>query len=439
MADQSTTPMADSLSVTAAAKAWPPTLRIAFRFICVYLLLFGLPGFLGYLPFPDGSKAPWRALVSVMGRLVLGPSRVIVAKQTGSGDTLFQWVELLTVLVLSLLVTLAWSFVDRRRKEYALGHESLRIYIRYLVGTHMMLYGTGKLFVLQFRPPAPERLLETVGDMSPMGLLWTFMGYSPVYTAFTGAVEILGAVLLFFRRTTLAGALVVIAAMSNVVMLNLCYDVPVKIFSFHLLLMAGVLLLPDGARIADFLFRNRPTAPLPPPPPFPRWLAKAGRIAKPLYIGLILIGPTAMDAWALFQYGLLAPRPALLGAYEVEQFMRDGQIVPPSLSETTRWRALGMGSLHRLTIVRMDNERQRFTLRHGAEKKTLTLTALDDADKASGPAMELTYAMPDPAHLVLTGRFEGAAIEVRLRRRDEASFLLPRRGFHWVNEIPYNR
>ena len=38
-----------------------------------------------------------------------------------------------------------------------------------------------------------------------MGLLWTFMGHSPAYSAFTGAAEALAGALLLFRRTTLLG------------------------------------------------------------------------------------------------------------------------------------------------------------------------------------------------------------------------------------------
>jgi hypothetical protein len=49
---------------------------------------------------------------------------------------------------------------------------------------------------------------------------------------------VVGGALLLFRRTTTAGALVLIAVLTNIVTLNFSCDVPVKLFSSHLLLMA---------------------------------------------------------------------------------------------------------------------------------------------------------------------------------------------------------
>ncbi len=54
------------------------------------------------------------------------------------------------------------------------------------------------------------------------------MGYSTPYNVFTGLVETVPAMLLFFRRTATLGALLLVAVLANVVMLNLCYDVPVE-------------------------------------------------------------------------------------------------------------------------------------------------------------------------------------------------------------------
>lgn len=47
--------------------------------------------------------------------------------------------------------------------------------------------------------------------------------------------------------------------MTNVVALNFFYDVPVKLYSSHLLLMAVFLLLPDVQRLLGGLLFNRPT------------------------------------------------------------------------------------------------------------------------------------------------------------------------------------
>jgi len=67
-----------------------------------------------------------------------------------------------------------------------------------------------------------------------MGLLWTFMAASKGYQIFTGAAEVLGGILLLWKRTTTLGALTVFGVMANVMALNFFYDVPVKLLSTHL-------------------------------------------------------------------------------------------------------------------------------------------------------------------------------------------------------------
>ena len=59
--------------------------------------------------------------------------------------------------------------------------------------------------------------------------------------------------------------------MTNVVALNLCYDVPVKMYSASILLMATFLLAPDMGRLLNVLLLNRPTVPRVPNPAESMW------------------------------------------------------------------------------------------------------------------------------------------------------------------------
>jgi hypothetical protein len=49
----------------------------------------------------------------------------------------------------------------------------------------------------QFPAPTQDRLMQSYGDSSPMGLLWTFMGASEPYTMFVGFAEMISGILLF--------------------------------------------------------------------------------------------------------------------------------------------------------------------------------------------------------------------------------------------------
>ena len=121
--------------------------------------------------------------------------------------------------------TLIWSLLDAQRNNYEKLHQWLRLYIRIVLGMAMITIGADKVIQSQMPPPWLSTLTETYGQSSPMHLLWTFMGASRGYNAFAGGIEMLAGVLLFIPAFTAIGALVSVAVMSNVFVLNMCYDV----------------------------------------------------------------------------------------------------------------------------------------------------------------------------------------------------------------------
>jgi uncharacterized membrane protein YphA (DoxX/SURF4 family) len=128
--------------------------------------------------------------------------------------------------------------------------------MRFTLASILLAYGISKVFDLQFSPPDVRVLNERYGDSSPMELLWTFVGFSVPYTIFSGVVEVIPGVLLLFRRTAVLGALMAVAVMLNVALLNFCYDVPVKLYSSLYVLMALFLLLPDVPSLFQFFLRR---------------------------------------------------------------------------------------------------------------------------------------------------------------------------------------
>jgi uncharacterized membrane protein YphA (DoxX/SURF4 family) len=436
--------IATSASPAAPEKGWSLAHRIAFRFACVYFLLYCLPFPLDAIP-AIGSASEryeelWQAVVPWVGRHVLGV--VITTFPNGSGDTTFNYVQVLCFLVLAVVATGLWSALDRRRAQYTAAHGTLRVYLRYVLAFVMLSYGFAKVFKLQFPYPAPDRLMQPLGEMSPMGLVWTFMGYSAGYNLFTGGAEVLGGLLLFFRRTTTLGALVVVGVMSNVVMLNFCYDVPVKLYSTHLVLLAGFLLLPDLRRLAHLLVLNRPTEPITLRTPFQRrWLERSSRWAKVLVIGAALFLNVKGSLDQRKEYGDSAPPPPLYGLYEVESFLRDGVPAAPLLTDATQWRQVAFKRFGAVTVRMVNGTAQRFRMMLNAENHTLSLTPVGEPGSPSGLTSTLNYSEADSEHLLIEGTLQGEAVPVsiRLRKVDTSQFLLVNRGFHWVNEYPFNR
>ena len=421
-----------------ASPRWGLAQKILFRFAFCYLVLYNLPFPLSHIPYVDMAAQQygklWSFLVPAVGDQAFGLD--ISAGPNGSGDTTYDYVQVFCCLILALAATAIWTFLDRRRAHYARLNEWLRVYVRFALAITMLVYGAMKVIPSQFPAPSLDRLVQPFGDASPMGILWTFMGASAAYTIFSGACEMLGGLLLVARRTTLLGALVSAGVLTNVVALNFCYDVPVKLFSSHLLLMALFLMLPDLRRLTRLLVFNRRVEPAEIRPLFRRkWLHRSALALRTVFLfgwaGMFLFQTWEGDK----EYGRRAPKPPLYGIWNVDAFETDGAVRPPLITDETRWRRLILGRPGTASIQLMSDTRQRYYLELNTDKKRLNLTKRDDATWKTS----LSYTQPGPEQLVVEGTFDGHKLRASLRRVDESKFLLVTRGFHWINEYPYNR
>lgn len=117
----------------------------------------------------------------------------------------------------------------------------------------LMRYGANKLFKHQFYLPEPNTLFTRVGNLDRDILYWTSMGTSYEYNVFMGIVEILPAVLLLIPRFRFIGLLVSVGVFTNVLAVNIGFDITVKFFSGFLLFLSVFGLLPYKDKIM-FLF-----------------------------------------------------------------------------------------------------------------------------------------------------------------------------------------
>ncbi len=418
------------------AAGWGPVKRVLFRFVCAYFVLYSFPFPLEYIPYSDvvvGSYYDfWHTLVPWVGKHVFGVD--ITVFTNGSGDTTYDYVLAFCFAVLAAAATIVWTLLDRKRTHYARLYEWLRIYVRFSLAAAMVSYGAYKMIPTQFPAPSLDRLLQPFGDASPMGLLWTFIGASRSYEIFSGASEMLGGLLLIARRTTLLGALVSIGVLGNVVMLNFSYDVPVKLYSSHLLLMAVFLILPDLRRLANLFIFNRPVEPAEIRPLFRRvWLNRVALACRTL----LLLGITGL---ALSQSigALLGRAPnssPFYGIWNVEELEVDGQARPPLLTDGSRWQRVIFDVPTVLAVQLMNESRERYVLKLDLPKKVFELGKRDDPKWKSA----LSFKHAGSGLLTLEGSFDGHEIRAKLRRAEIPKFRLVHRGFHWINEYPFNR
>jgi hypothetical protein len=456
-------PSSSSLRVKPhAAAKWPLAKRVGFRLLLLYFGLFAFPFPLDSVPWlgsyvHESVNRLWSLAARWIGASLLGIRREMVVDLTGSGDRTVDYLALLISVVLALAATGVWSLLDWGRLHYRFAARWLEVAVRYLLGLTMLRYGILKLIPVQFLAPSLGRLLQPYGDSSPMGLLWTFMGASTAYTIFAGLAEVIGAGLVLLRRTRALGALVLTAVLTNVSVLNFAYDVPVKLFSIHLLLMALGLLALDGRRLAAVFLRNEAT---PPAEHWPLFRQRRWNLTGRVF-GILLIGSvtwtTASRAWSAYStWGGGRELPELWGIYDVESFRSDGREFPPLTTDEVRWKALlvdralpvrldGGETPGWITVQHMDGSLTQHSVELDEAIRTLTRLSEDQPSKkrARGAGAEvkdiLHYDQSDAGHLVLRGRWQGAQIEIHLRKRDLTSMELTGRGYHWISEVPFNR
>jgi uncharacterized membrane protein YphA (DoxX/SURF4 family) len=434
------------------AQPRPTLLRsVLFRFAFVYwglycVLVVCMNTFRFTTPINNaiGAVAVW------VGKTILGISYPFSGDENGSGDKTSDWVLVLCIATIAMIATTVWSVIGRRSAENPRLRDGIRIAVRYSLAFSLLAYGISKLFLGQFPLPSSGRLVQRFGDASPMGLMWTFMGASPLYVFFSGAMETLGAALLLFRRTTTLGSLVVAGVMLNVAMLNYCYDVPVKLASTHYFAMAIFLMLPDARRLANVLVFNRVAQPVARDLVLPRRWMRVTRVAvKCIAIAAVVFhhGSYAIKRYASRPRGD-APRTWYDGTWSVASFQRNGRDVPDSTSEPARWTRLRFQIVDSGVLARWRLAGSAFGDLYQVvfDEKTQTITLTFDPDrnqnKQPDPGLAvitLSYVRRGDHQLDLEGQLGADRVSVQLERLDTRNMLLLTRGFHWINEVPFNR
>jgi hypothetical protein len=423
--------------------SWSPATRVAFRFCVLYFAMYVvstqmLPGLVvipGGFP-PLETLPPLRDLVMWIGNHVLGISHTIAFRRTGSGDKLFNWVHAFTLLVFAAIGTIVWSGIARNRVHHARVFSWFRVFLRFALGTTFLGYGFAKVIPLQMPTLMLTKLVEPFGNFSPMGVLWYSIGASPAYETFTGLAEVCAGVLLFLPWTAQLGALMGIMNSIAIFALNMTYDVPVKLFSFHLILMSIFLAAPNARRLFDLFILHRPSSIRREPP-----VGRSARARRNLVIAQVLFGLYTLclgfygNRLSWKQFGGGAPKSALFGIWDVEQMTVDGQVRPPLATDTTRWRRAIFQRPTDMSFQRPNDTFKGYGTTIDTVAKTLTL-AMFDSTKTT---FALTYERPAKNRLIVDGTMDGHAVHMELAYRDPDSFLQRSRGFHWISEVPFNR
>jgi hypothetical protein len=358
---------------------------------------------------------------------VLGNPNAFRPMATGSGDTTYNFALAALLASVSLACALEWT----RRKPLALPpqmvcwwHDLLRLGL----ALTLLTYGLGKVVPSQFPALDPSRLLRPLGDFTPMGLLWAFMGQSTMYQMFGGWCEVIPGVLLLFRRTSMAGALLAIPVLVNVVALNLFFDVPVKLHSLHYLAMACALVLPATpalwSAVTGSSFVARPPLPLEPRK------ARVLRAVATTTLLLLLLANGLATYWSAAAATTRLGDTSLQGIWErVDQS-----------GATPAWRTLAVSWRSSVWYGRDSSALISITADPKTHRLELPASVMKPlpGPRINTSTITLNYVRLGDT-LTLTSLAGADSMRMTFRYRDPNTMPLTRGRFRWMQDYPDNR
>lgn len=406
-------------------KNWSTLSKILFRFTFSYFILFILLLFLALF-----LETPLRWFADS----ALNWGTDFKMESTGSGDRTFDYVRFSFTVVLTFFVAIIWSFLDKKRTSYNTLQYWFQVLLRIFLCFAMILYGFAKIFKGQFADPSLELLIQNVGEMSPMGLAWTFMGHSMFYNIFTGSLEIIGGLLLLNRKTVSLGSLAIVGVMINVVFMNFTYDIPVKLFSTHLVLMSFLLLISDGKRSPQFFIKNEKTEKV----DYINYIKNKPllKIISFLKKALITVSILMIVIQCFIHFKAteqLRSKSKLRGIWKTELFIIEKDTLAPLTTDSNRWKYFIIDYKEKAIVKLMNDTINRYSFKENIDTEEIVFKGIKDAIP-----QKFKYSISNKSNLKLKGFLNGKELKIELRKVPKTNFRLLNRKFHWVNETTYN-
>ncbi len=260
------------------------------------------------------------------------------------------------------------------KKEHSMMARSINTdLIRYFLACVLLFYGIVKVMATQF-PHMMANMDARFVELNPMRVAWTFFGYSRGYQMFLGWGEMLPAILLLFRRTTLLGAIVAAIVMLNVFFINVFFEVCLKLNSGLYFGLAMFLVLQQTGRLWKFFISNKEVAREEEIEMRPAWFKKSVLVLNWIMV-LGILGWAGEKFYDTYLYSnRLASLPSVQGAWRVEKVSKwdAGQWRPVDATDSLCANKLYFeGSLG---VIKNEMIRDRFILAVDEPRKDLTLT-----------------------------------------------------------------
>ncbi|RFS19172.1 DoxX family protein [Chitinophaga silvatica] len=360
------------------------------------------------------------------------------------------------LFLISILIVGIWTFTKRTIiHDYDKAFYWLRTILRYRVALALLTYGFLKFFVLQSPYPSISSLNTPYGEFNRWKLFSLSLGIVPSYELFLGLVEIILAGLLIYRKTASIAAFIILVYCGNIFVSNVAYEGGEVVYSLLLITYALVIISPDLERIIRLILFQQPAKASTFKPVYNRRILRI--VLKGVFVlffVLIYGVKTGISAKSdPYQYPTVKGLKDAAGLYNVSTFIRNGDTLSYSLSDTVRWRNVVFEEWNTISILTnlpapintnnehlvTTNSQQRLYETEGTNGRHYYTYKNDEAEESlhlvnrlpglQSDKFTLHYFRPDSSTIILNGVSPANdTIQVVLTKLNKAYLLEEARG-----------
>lgn len=426
--------------------SWTSAQKVVFRIVFIYFLLQALP-------------LDWKFYQTLFSGALLHPTYqdlFNLANYTtrfGSGPATFlDWGIL-------LIIALAGAAIWKSRNRYSdAGYDKLyywlKVVLRYRLALALLTYGFLKLYGLQSPYPTISSLNTPYGYFDRWKLFSLSLGIVPSYELFLGLVEIILAGLLLYRKTASIAAFIFLIYMGNIFVSNVAYEGGEVVYSLLLISYGFVILSADLQRIITLIILQKPAKAATFKPVYHnRYLRLALKGAFVLVFVLAYGIKTGAGAkYDPYQYPTAKGLQGAKGLYNVSNFVRNGDTLAYSLTDSVRWRNVVFEEWNTISILTNQpaplygnkehivnsDPRNRLYEIEGTNYRHYYSYTIDSANNllhlvnrypgAQADSFTVTFTRPDTATILLSGVVANDSLNIVLTKTAKVYLLEEARG-----------
>ena len=162
-------------------------------------------------------------------------------------------------LIVSILIgSIIFLIFYLERKKNNSVVDALKNTIVYQIAFILSLFGWLKIFKLHLNTSIVY-LDMPIGELSGYELSTMFYGYSYSFILFIGSLQLIGSILILFKRTRLLGVLILSPILANIIVTNITYSIGmgVTLMAAFLLLGCIFIVLEEYEKIKELIFPTK--------------------------------------------------------------------------------------------------------------------------------------------------------------------------------------